>query len=381
MSEYGHRPSPDGDAWMTASPPLGGGTTSRGARRSWQWAVLGVVAGLLAAAFCACAYALWGTGTERDTPAAADLLYTLTPGAAEAQYGIEVPSADKPAVLKGWDFGIKVTGHGEIDGFDQDGTRYAPADSHRLYTLALTGIDGEQIGTRSRDTALKVRIGQAERPLQEAGSLVEGERRILLVSVPEAAETAELVLTEDDLTQTVSVITGAPDPSNPAVLAREDVTSGPMLRTGTLTYRVSSSATSLTLTKTAHYRLTSARLSYRHLVRQDEHAAQDSAFLFLTGTMKRTGETRGLPPEWISLRLPDGTTRTAKTYSDRTNYRWLAIEVPADFTHGTLVFSGADHFPGTDNPHDVTLTVETEREERLTMVRKPAPDAGHGEQA
>ncbi|MFC7984211.1 hypothetical protein [Streptomyces sp. NPDC057336] len=381
MSGYDQTPSPDGDAWMTASPPPGAGAPARKALRPWQWTVLGVVAGLLAAALGTATYALRDTTAKGDTPAGAGLLYALTPGAAEARYGIEPPSWDEPTVMKGWDFGVKITGHGEIERFVRDGTRYGPAAGHRLYTLALTGIDGEQIGSRSRGTTLTVRFGQGERPLKDADSLAEGERRVLLVSVPDSAVTADLVLAEDDLTQTVSLTTGAPDPSNPEVLAREDVTSGPMLRTGTLDYRVSSSAASLTLARTAHYRLTSARLSYRHLYRQDEHAAQDSAFLFLTGTMKRTSKTRGLPPEWISLRLPDGTTRTAGTYSDHRNYRWLAIEVPGDFTHGTLVFSGSDRFPGTDNPQGVTLTVETEREERLTMVGEPAPDAARGEQA
>lgn len=359
-------------------PPPPDGPGGRRRLRPWHWVVLGVVAALFAAALSTGGHTLWRTPAPSDTPAATDLLEALTPGTAQTRYGIDLPATDRPTVLRGWDFGVRVTGHGQLDGFDQDGTAYGPADGHRLYALALTGIDGERVGTRTHETTLKVRIGDRERSPRSAASLAEDERRVLLVSVPEAAETAELVLSEDDLSQTVSLTTGAPGTDNPPFLAREDVTSGPMLRTGTVRYRIASDTSSLTVRKTARYRLTSARLSYRHLYRPDEQAARDSAFLFLTGTMTRSGgKESGLPPEWLSLRLPDGTTRNARTHSDDTGYRWLAFEVPADFTDGTLVFGGKDRFPGTDNPMGITLTVESEEEERLAIVREPLPDPRH----
>ncbi|GAB3644968.1 hypothetical protein [Streptomyces sparsus] len=371
-------PPTNGGGPVTAPPPPDGtGARRRRRQRPWQQSVFGVVAALLTAAPDIGAFARCDAPARFGTPAAADLLHALSPGTAERRYGIDVPVARRATVMRGWDFGVKVTGHSEVDHFDRDGTVYGPADGHRLYTLALTGTDGERVGARSRNTTLRVRIGADERPLRDAGTLADGERLVLLVSVPEAAGTAQLVLGEPGLSQTVSLTTGAAGDGNPEVLGREHVTSGPMLRTGTLRYRLSSSATAVTLRRTARYRLTSARLSYRHLHRQDEHAARDSAFLFLTGSMTRTGKVRGLPPQWMSLRLPDGAVRTAGAHSDHTGYRWLAFEVPADFTRGTLVFGGEDRFPGTDNPHGVTLTVETEKEEPLAIGRGLLTDAGH----
>ncbi|GAB3476781.1 hypothetical protein FB471_5728 [Amycolatopsis cihanbeyliensis] len=306
-------------------------------------------------------------------PAGADLLRLLEPGAAQRQ-GIAPPKAEEPVVMRGWGYGVEITGHGELDRFGRGEAVRAPAQGHRLLALAITGIEGESAdaeverlilekgGERqaTRDTSLRVRIGEDERALPGARSLSAGAERVLLVSVPRGAGTADLVLAERGLRQTVSLVTGEAGEDNPAVLGRADVSTDLASLSGELTVRAR--AGDRFADSTASYQLVSARLAYYRGYGARQHAAKDSAYLLLWGDMEVFDEGRSLIPEWITMRLPDGSTREAKNLTDRDDYVWIAIEVPADFTHGTLVFKGALEF---DN--GMSVSVVREKEEKLSI--------------
>ena len=119
--------------------------------------------------------------------------------------------AGRSAVMIGRRSGARLLDYGFVDGYGTgDRARRAP-DGYRLLAFSTSPVAGE---SGAQPPRLSVLVNGAER-----GPLLATSDH-LVVAVPAVTHAAALVLTDGGLRQSISLLTGAPDPSNPALSER-----------------------------------------------------------------------------------------------------------------------------------------------------------------
>ena len=186
--------------------------------------------------------------------------------------------------------------------------------------------------------------GGAQVPVEPAliapGATVEA-----LVSVPEDAAAADLVVVDAGVEQRLSLLTGAPGAGNLQVLGRvnrlAELNAAQQLE-GTLSApgRVSAPFP---------FTVTLARASlqwYGGPGGVKVPSAPDRALLVLDATLAvPDSPPSAVPVELLSLTLPDGQVLRAVDLNDDPAFVLPAFEVPADLTTAVVGFQGAATFP------------------------------------
>ncbi|SDP52187.1 hypothetical protein SAMN05660199_04116 [Klenkia soli] len=281
----------------------------------------------------------------RTPPADAGDLQVPEPPQAAADYSAEGPfddvdltTPDGLATLSGAAARVTVTGVGQADrvGSGDDAVRPADGEVFRVFRYSIGS--GEGYANSAPTLSYVVDGGDpvaVDPTLVVPGATVEG-----LLSAPADAD-VQLVVLDDGVTQTLSLVDGSPGADNLQVTTRENRDSaapgsqslpGSISRDGAsadATYTLDVSAVRIGWYTGTDITATPPAPDRAFLVIQDNLVADNASFI------------AGKPPSALyTLTLPDGTVVPGQNLSPDPAFVATAFDVPADFTTGTITFGG-----------------------------------------
>jgi hypothetical protein len=283
-------------------------------------------------------------------PEGAGGLEVPPPPRAEAGWSATGPFPDvsyaepaTPSRLSGPAAAVTITGLAEPERVGTGDDARRPADGERFLAVRYAIDQGEGLSTTP--PALSYQVSGVD-PVPVAPALLgPGNVVEAVISVPEDAETADLVVEDAGVLQRLSLLTGAPDPGNLQVLARTnrrvDLNAAQQL-TGTLGApgRVSAPFP---------FTITVNRGTLQWFAGADgaERPADPARALLVLDAGMALPDTpaSGVPVKYLSLTLPDGTVVRAIDLSDDPVLVLPAFDVPAGFTDGVIGFAGIATFP------------------------------------
>jgi hypothetical protein len=169
----------------------------------------------------------------------------------------------------------------------------------------------------------------------------------IVVSVPEDAESADLVVTDAEVTQRLSLLDGTPGDGNLRVLARTN-----RFQAVGAAHRVAATGRDAGGSASITGTITVEDVSLQWFLADDPSkraSRPDAALLVLHVTYAWSGVEpahAGLTPQAFTLALPDGRVVEATNLAaDPDSEAIVALEVPASFTTGTLHIGGVDRQP------------------------------------
>ncbi len=300
----------------------------------------------------------------KKPPAGSDGLTPPAPPAATANVlgvgVVAVPSGSKTttAIVGSLTGGITITDIGKVSRFGSgDAARSAP-DGQQLYAFKVAAAAGNSgtVTDLSSSTTISV-DGGAGRPLP-----TEPAGQAIVIAVPDATKTLDLVLTDGGIKQTFSLIDAKPGATNLQVLARANrsITVG---QTQTATYNYSTKVVftdkSAGQTQTAAIALAGATLVYRDDVNAVSASGVDKAFLIpdIVYTGSHDGGPYGLDTSLLTFTPTNGAAITAKNISTDPSKIRNVFEVPANVTTGTITVGGSATETFSGGPGTYTLTV------------------------
>jgi hypothetical protein len=238
--------------------------------------------------------------------------------------------APRGAQMIGQLSGVRLVEYGFVDSYDWgDRARTAPA-GFRLLAFATDAMPGE-LADELPDLSVRV-DGQERGPLTSTSDY-------LVTAVPVHARSVDLVLTDSGLKQSISLLTGQPDGSNPAVTTRthqnEQLAVARPIRV-----RLKTSTGTGMLDGT----LTVQSLSLTYWAADGSRCGgADRAWLHVAATVKLDGDRRAYGAEagLITVQLPGSAWLTARNAAvDPAHEVDDVIDVPASATAGLLSYSG-----------------------------------------
>src|SRR3954468_3624211 len=247
---------------------------------------------------------------------------------------------DAPARLSGPAAAVTVTGLARPDriGTGDDARRAAAGE--QLLAVRYTITAGE--GLTTTPPTLSYQVSGAD-PVPVSPALVAAGTTVeAVLSVPEDAQTADLVVDDAGLQQRLSLLTGAPAEGNLQVWARTNRTAevnASQQLAGTLSApgRVSAPFP---------FAVGVGRASLQWSANGKQAAGADRALLVIDVSLAiPPGGPGAVPVEYLSLTLPDGTVVRAVDLNDDPAFVLPGFDVPAGFTTGTLTFAGVGTFP------------------------------------
>lgn len=257
-------------------------------------------------------------------PAVGDVLTTAS------TLGSPIKPAPPSAVMIGQASGVRLVEYGFVDVYGWgDRARTAPP-GYRLLAFATEPVAGE---LAAGPPDLSVRVDGRERgPLAATSDYV-------VTAVPRRARRVELVLTDSGLKQSISLLTGKPDPENPAVTVRShdrqqlnvalpirvrlQTGSGTGVLTGTLTVR---------------------QVSLSYWAADGNCPQPDHAWLHVAALLKLEGDKQpyGAEPALLTVTVPGtGQRSIANAAADPATGVDDVADVPASLTGGSLTFAGS----------------------------------------
>jgi hypothetical protein len=247
---------------------------------------------------------------------------------------------DGAARLSGPAAAVTVTGLAQPDRVGAGDDARRPADGERLVAVRYAIAAGE--GTSTSPPVLSYQVTGADPVPVTPGLVAPGTVVEAVLSVPEDAAAADLVVDDAGVQQRLSLLTGAPGTGNLQVLARSTrvaaINAAPHLE-GTLSAPGKVSAV-------FPFTVTVARASLQWWASGKQPADPTRAFLVLDVSLAVPDTAPGaVPVEYLSLTLPDGTVLRAGDLNDDPAFVLPAFDVPAGFTAGTLTFAGVATFP------------------------------------
>jgi hypothetical protein len=286
------------------------------------------------------------TVSGAETPAAIGDVLSRTTSISSA-----LNAAPTGATLIARTAGVRLLAYGFIDHYGVGAAARSAPPGRRLLAFTLEPRPGESADAPETEPVLSIRIGGVER-----GPLVIS-KDYLVAAVPAAfssssagSDGVDLVLTEDGVRQSISLLTGRPNSDQLLVCTRlhrwvgsatpdkgtpagnpRDVTMKVTRADGT------SGMTSGTIT------VESASLSYwaQNLSHPPDRR---SAFLHVSANVKLAGDKVGYGAEaaLLHLRLPDGTVVPAVNAAANPGEDIDDVfKVPATFTTGTISYAGS----------------------------------------
>lgn len=262
--------------------------------------------------------------------------------------GIDLKTAPETAVIGGKDATVTLTGFGTP-------ARYGKADDARRAAkgeklVAFTLETGPGAASNGDPSAAKLAVQvDSDAPKDLPADAAAGSAYVL--SVPNDAKAVTLVVSDSDSTQKMSVLDGTTDPGNILVLARKNL-SQTVSAVQDIPATVSNTAgQSAPLTINAS--VSTVQLQY--FAGPDDTKKPTSpgnAFLVIDANFTAPGVAGGggFPPGVFTVTTPAGFTGTGVDLNDDPGFIQVGVEVPGDFTTGTLTIGGA----ATDA--DITIT-------------------------
>jgi hypothetical protein len=232
---------------------------------------------------------------------------------------------------------------GTIDRYGRDDDARRPAEGHQLIAFDVSTGPGE-LPTPTATPTVQVQVDDGE--LRDVGSIIDGNSPVVM-SVPSDAETVDLVVTDAETEQRLSLLDGTPGDGNIQVLTRTNRTQD----LGTA-HQVSATASDGSGSAAVTGTIT-VRTVFLDWFLYDDPAKRPStpqtAYLAVHLDYAWAGvepADAGLTSQPFSVVLPDGQVLPAVNLAaDPTSQVIIAIEVPADFTTGTLQIGGVDQQP------------------------------------
>jgi hypothetical protein len=245
-----------------------------------------------------------------------------------------------PARLSGPAAAVTVTGLARPARIGAGDDARRAADGEQLIAVRYAIAGGEGVSTVP--PTLSYQVSGADPVLVGPALVVPGSTVEAVLSVPENAEAADLVVDDAGVQQRLSLLTGAPADGNVQVWARTnritDLNATQQLE-GTLSApgRVSAPFT---------FAVVVGRASLQWSVNGEQAADPGRAWLAVdTSLAIPPGGSGAVPVEYLSLTLPDETVVRAADLNDDPGLVLPAFDVPAGFTDGTLTFAGVGSFP------------------------------------
>ena len=248
------------------------------------------------------------------------------------------------AVIGSLSASYELTVLASIDRYGLGDTARRPADGHQLIAFEVSKGLGEIVLGNGNPT---VEVQIDEGTPRDVTDLIDGDNPVV-VSAPEDAGSVDLVVTDGDVVQRLSLLDGAPDAGNLQVLTRTN-------RSQTIgqTHEVSVTGTdaigSLPLAGTVDV----AEVHLGWALQEDptkRASSGETALLIVVlnyNWPNVTPSDGGLAEQAFTLALPDGRAIPAVNLApDPANEVIIAFEVPADFTEGTLNIGGVSSQPG-----------------------------------
>ncbi|MEI4270295.1 hypothetical protein TEK04_01045 [Klenkia sp. LSe6-5] len=252
---------------------------------------------------------------------------------------VDLVAPDGPATLSGAAARVTVTGVAETERTGTGDDARSPADGEVFRVFSYTISSGEGYANTAPELSYVVEGGDpvaVDPGLVVPGATVEG-----LLSAPADAD-VELVVVDDGVTQTLSLVDGTPGADNLQVTTRDNrasATPGTQSLPGTI------SRDGLSADATYTLEVSSARIGwYTATDISATPPAPDRAFLVLQDylTADNASFIAGKPPSSLyTLTLPDGTVVAGQNLSPDPNLVATAFDVPAGFTDGTITFGGS----------------------------------------
>lgn len=267
-------------------------------------------------------------------PAAEDVLGAIDVGAST------VGTPPEGAKIGALNASYELTALGTIDRYGRGDDARSPADGHQLIAFKVSTGPGETPAPTASPT-VQVQVDDGEP--RDVGTIIDGSSPVVM-SVPDDAASVDLVVTDAETEQRLSLLDGTPGDGNIQVLTRanREQTLGTVHEVSA-TGRDGSGSASVTGTITV-------RAVYLDWFLYDDPSKRPStpqtAYLVLELEYAWVGVEpvdAGLSHQPFSVVLPDGQVLPATNLApDPTSGVIVAIEVPADFTTGTLQIGGVD---------------------------------------
>ncbi len=256
---------------------------------------------------------------------------------------VDLSTPEGVATLSGPAARVTVTGVGQADRVGAGDEAVRPADGEVFRVFSYTIDTGE--GLSNDPPTLSYSVDGEETPVDTSlvvpGATVEG-----LLSVPEDAD-VQLVVADDEVTQTLSLLDGSPGSENLVVTTRENRDADPV--PAQQIPGVISAPGRVTTPFTFTVTVQSAELTWFSGTNVTARPpAPDRAFLLIDSDLVADGLGAGEGPvQYWSLTLPDGTVVASQDIVEDPQLIATAFDVPADFTTGTLTFGGVFTYPDT----------------------------------
>ena len=287
-----------------------------------------------------------GLAAPVPPPAARDL-FAAVPGSDVPGVAIASPRA----IMGGLALTVAVEAVGPIDHFGQDADQHSAPAGQRLIAFETVLSDGEQPTLEARQLSFGVRVdGGSVRPLPHAVLPFAVYGQWFVLAVPVAARAVDLVFTDAGISQSVSLLSGRPNPGNVEVLQRTDRVD-PIVNafdaTAVIDDHGHSYRTALTIEKDP------AVLGY--FGPEGQHPAFDRAYVQVHICYRLSGSAQCPTIRAADLVLtPDGETAIRGGNAGTPSDPYDVFAVPASYSVGDLSLAGPIAIaPG------VTMTVQT----------------------
>lgn len=240
-------------------------------------------------------------------------------------------TAPSSAAMVGQVSGVRLVEYGFVDSYGWAETaRTAPA-GYRLLAFATDPLPGEA-GDQPPDLSVRV-DGQERGPLAATSDYV-------VTAVPKKARQVDLVLTDSGSKQSISLLTGQPDPGNPTVTVRRHLAQR-LTSSHPVKVRLQTKGGAGALAGT--FTLSSVSLSY-WAANGKNCPEPDQAWLHIGALLQLEGDKQayGAESSLITVTVPDGATMTASNAAaDVSTGVDDVVQVPASLTGGSITFSGS----------------------------------------
>ena len=277
-------------------------------------------------------------GLEVPEPPRAEPGYTAT----GPFPGVEFTPPEGPSRLSGPAAAVTVSGLASPDRIGSGDDARRPAEGERFIAVAYTIAGGE--GTSSAPPTLTYQVADAA-PIALSPALVApGTTVEAVLSVPEEATTADLVVVDAGVEQRLSLLTGAPGEGNLQVLGRVNRT----VDVNAAQQLVATLSAPDRVSAPFPFTVTIGRAALQWFAGPAARTPADPrrALLVLDASLALPDTAPGaVPVEYLSLVLPDGSVVRAVDLNDDPAFVLPAFDVPADFTTGVVTFQGIATFP------------------------------------
>jgi hypothetical protein len=266
----------------------------------------------------------------------------------ESLEGVELDDPGPDAVMVSFSRTYALTGLAAPERFGRGDEARRAAEGEMLLAVELE-ISPSEEGVADEVPQLGIQIGEAApRPLPESVGTRVGTVEMVM-SVPEDVEVVDLIVTEIDVEQRLSLLTGEPASGNPSVLRREN-RSQSLNHSQPLGFTISAPGY-LPETFTVTPTILQVDLLWFMGTEGRKHPADPGrAYLVVTGLdlawpSPPFDPNAALDEPFWTLTAANGATVAAVNVDDQPGFVTIGFEVPADFTAGTISIGGRHTFP------------------------------------